>query len=130
MFRSSVAPVPRVGVHSGFLKISTAGVWVEAQRASELEATHARLDLNQTRPPISRPRQLAPARVCSLSSNLPATLPPSQPTPQRCTSMRQKRAKAYKRLMQTYSLTFGFRQPYQVLGPSSLIRLRAALDLS
>lgn len=30
--------------------------------------------------------------------------------------MRQKRAKAYKRLMQTYSLTFGFRQPYQVLG--------------
>lgn len=31
-------------------------------------------------------------------------------------AMRQKRAKAYKRLMQTYSLTFGFRQPYQVLG--------------
>ncbi|CED83168.1 Uncharacterized proteins of PilT N-term./Vapc superfamily [Phaffia rhodozyma] len=29
--------------------------------------------------------------------------------------MRQKRAKAYKRLMQSYCLTFGFRQPYQTL---------------
>jgi hypothetical protein len=36
--------------------------------------------------------------------------------------MRQKRAKAYKRLMNLYCQTFGFRQPFQVLGmwfPSS-----------
>lgn len=37
--------------------------------------------------------------------------------------MRQKRAKAYRRLMQTYSLSFGFRQPYQVLGQSPLFPL-------
>lgn len=30
--------------------------------------------------------------------------------------MRQKRAKAYRKLMSLYSMTFGFRQPYQVLG--------------
>lgn len=30
--------------------------------------------------------------------------------------MRQKRAKAYRKLMALYSTTFGFRQPYQVLG--------------
>jgi U3 small nucleolar RNA-associated protein 23 len=29
--------------------------------------------------------------------------------------MRQKRAKQYKKLMSLYSLSFGFRQPYQVL---------------
>jgi hypothetical protein len=29
--------------------------------------------------------------------------------------MRQKRAKAYKRLMSAYSITFGFRQPFQTL---------------
>lgn len=29
--------------------------------------------------------------------------------------MRQKRAKAYKRVMALYVSTFGFRQPYQVL---------------
>lgn len=29
--------------------------------------------------------------------------------------MRQKRAKAYRKLMSLYSLTFGFREPYQVL---------------
>lgn len=31
-------------------------------------------------------------------------------------TMRQKRAKAYKRLMNLYCQTFGFRQPFQVLG--------------
>jgi hypothetical protein len=31
--------------------------------------------------------------------------------------MRQKRAKTYRKLMSLYSLTFGFRQPYQILGP-------------
>ena len=30
--------------------------------------------------------------------------------------MRQKRAKAYRKLMNLYSISFGFRQPYQVLG--------------
>ena len=30
--------------------------------------------------------------------------------------MRQKRAKAYRKLMHMYSMSFGFRQPYQVLG--------------
>ena len=30
--------------------------------------------------------------------------------------MRQKRAKAYRKLMSLYSMSFGFRQPYQVLG--------------
>ncbi|KAF5377531.1 hypothetical protein D9615_005249 [Tricholomella constricta] len=29
--------------------------------------------------------------------------------------MRQKRAKAYRKLMSLYSMTFGFRQPYQIL---------------
>ncbi|KAF7306665.1 PIN domain-like protein [Mycena indigotica] len=29
--------------------------------------------------------------------------------------MRQKRAKAYRKLMELYSMSFGFRQPYQVL---------------
>ena len=32
--------------------------------------------------------------------------------------MRQKRAKAYRKLMALYSISFGFRQPYQVLGGS------------
>ena len=31
-------------------------------------------------------------------------------------TMRQKRAKAYRKLMNLYSISFGFRQPYQVLG--------------
>ena len=30
-------------------------------------------------------------------------------------TMRQERAKAYKRLIELYSRTFGFRQPYQAL---------------
>lgn len=30
--------------------------------------------------------------------------------------MRQKRAKAYRKLMSLYSMSFGFRQPYQTLG--------------
>ncbi|CAE6446715.1 hypothetical protein ACGC1H_002910 [Rhizoctonia solani] len=33
--------------------------------------------------------------------------------------MRQKRTKAYKKLMALYSMTFGFRQPYQVLVDST-----------
>jgi len=37
------------------------------------------------------------------------------------TKMRQKRAKAYKKLMAMYELSFGFRQPYQVLGGSSAV---------
>ena len=36
--------------------------------------------------------------------------------------MRGKRSKQYRKLMQQYGLTFGFREPYQVLGmhPSHL----------
>jgi U3 small nucleolar RNA-associated protein 23 len=33
--------------------------------------------------------------------------------------MRQKRTKAYKKLMALYSMSFGFRQPYQVLVDST-----------
>ncbi|KAF8604599.1 hypothetical protein BDV93DRAFT_537684 [Ceratobasidium sp. AG-I] len=36
--------------------------------------------------------------------------------------MRQKRAKAYKKLMALYSMSFGFRQPYQVLVDSTFCR--------
>ncbi|KAI0669979.1 Fcf1-domain-containing protein [Trametes maxima] len=36
--------------------------------------------------------------------------------------MRQKRAKAYRKLMSLYSLTFGFRQPYQVLIDSHMCK--------
>lgn len=32
--------------------------------------------------------------------------------------MRQKRAKAYRKLMHLYCMSFGFRQPYQILGTS------------
>ncbi|WBW75194.1 rRNA processing protein Utp23 [Schizosaccharomyces osmophilus] len=35
--------------------------------------------------------------------------------------MRQKRAKTYRKLMHTYQLTFGFREPYQVLVDSDFI---------
>jgi hypothetical protein len=38
------------------------------------------------------------------------------------TKMRHKRAKAYKRLMALYHLSFGFREPYQVLGEFDLLR--------
>jgi U3 small nucleolar RNA-associated protein 23 len=34
--------------------------------------------------------------------------------------MRQKRAKAYRKLMHLYCTSFGFRQPYQILGLCSL----------
>lgn len=36
-------------------------------------------------------------------------------------NMRQKRAKAYKKLMAMYELSFRFRQPYQVLGGSFVV---------
>ncbi|KNZ73474.1 rRNA-processing protein utp23 [Termitomyces sp. J132] len=36
--------------------------------------------------------------------------------------MRQKRAKAYRKLMSLYSMTFGFRQPYQVLVDSEILK--------
>ncbi|KAI0374246.1 Fcf1-domain-containing protein [Pilatotrama ljubarskyi] len=36
--------------------------------------------------------------------------------------MRQKRAKAYRKLMSLYSLSFGFRQPYQVLVDSHMCK--------
>lgn len=37
-------------------------------------------------------------------------------TPPNPIKMRQKRTKAYRKLMQLYCMSFGFRQPYQVLG--------------
>ncbi|KIJ21592.1 hypothetical protein PAXINDRAFT_95138 [Paxillus involutus ATCC 200175] len=37
--------------------------------------------------------------------------------------MRQKRAKTYRKLMSLYGLSFGFRQPYQVLIDSEICRL-------
>ncbi|KAI9572803.1 Fcf1-domain-containing protein [Boletus coccyginus] len=40
--------------------------------------------------------------------------------------MRQKRAKTYRKLMSLYSLSFGFRQPYQVLVDSDMCRLAVA----
>ncbi|KAJ6604350.1 Fcf1-domain-containing protein [Mycena vulgaris] len=40
--------------------------------------------------------------------------------------MRQKRAKAYRKLMALYSMSFGFRQPYQVLVDSEMCK--AATD--
>lgn len=30
--------------------------------------------------------------------------------------MRGKRSKQYRKLMEQYSMTFGFREPYQVIG--------------
>ncbi|KAF8078441.1 Fcf1-domain-containing protein [Lyophyllum atratum] len=36
--------------------------------------------------------------------------------------MRQKRAKAYRKLMSLYSMTFGFRQPYQALVDSEMCK--------
>ncbi|KDR85169.1 hypothetical protein GALMADRAFT_83644 [Galerina marginata CBS 339.88] len=36
--------------------------------------------------------------------------------------MRQKRAKAYRKLMHLYSMSFGFRQPYQVLVDSEMCK--------
>jgi hypothetical protein len=39
-----------------------------------------------------------------------------QPSPDSQIKMRQKRAKAYRKLMSLYALSFGFHQPYQVLG--------------
>ncbi|TFK40988.1 Fcf1-domain-containing protein [Crucibulum laeve] len=45
--------------------------------------------------------------------------------------MRQKRAKAYRKLMHLYSMSFGFRQPYQVLVDSEMCKVATAhkLDL-
>lgn len=36
--------------------------------------------------------------------------------------MRGKRSKQYKKLMQQYGLTFGFREPYQVLVDHEMVR--------
>ncbi|KAF9792124.1 Fcf1-domain-containing protein [Thelephora terrestris] len=46
--------------------------------------------------------------------------------------MRQKRAKAYRKLMAMYSMNFGFRQPYQVLIDSEMCKTahQGGMDLS
>lgn len=43
--------------------------------------------------------------------------------------MRQKRAKAYRKLMSLYSMSFGFRQPYQVLVDSEMCKASIAQKL-
>ncbi|KAF8523152.1 Fcf1-domain-containing protein [Hysterangium stoloniferum] len=43
--------------------------------------------------------------------------------------MRQKRAKAYKKLMALYHISFGFREPYQVLVDSAMCTTSTALKL-
>ncbi|KIJ26037.1 hypothetical protein M422DRAFT_785358 [Sphaerobolus stellatus SS14] len=43
--------------------------------------------------------------------------------------MRQKRAKAYKKLMHLYHLSFGFREPYQVLVDSGMCSTSTSLKL-
>jgi hypothetical protein len=49
----------------------------------------------------------------SYNSPPPTALPSNRKTSAR---MRGKRAKQYRKLMQQYGLSFGFREPYQVLG--------------
>ncbi|KAG0709045.1 Fcf1-domain-containing protein [Suillus ampliporus] len=46
--------------------------------------------------------------------------------------MRQKRAKTYRKLMHLYSMSFGFRQPYQILVDSEMckIAIDSKLDLT
>ncbi|KJA26170.1 hypothetical protein HYPSUDRAFT_122833, partial [Hypholoma sublateritium FD-334 SS-4] len=43
--------------------------------------------------------------------------------------MRQKRAKAYRKLMHLYCMTFGFRQPYQILVDSEMCKCAVASTL-
>ncbi|KAK0246063.1 Fcf1-domain-containing protein [Armillaria nabsnona] len=43
--------------------------------------------------------------------------------------MRQKRSKTYRKLMALYSMTFGFRQPYQVLIDSEMCKLAADTNI-
>ncbi|KAF9015335.1 Fcf1-domain-containing protein [Cyathus striatus] len=43
--------------------------------------------------------------------------------------MRQKRAKAYRKLMHLYSMSFGFRQPYQVLVDSEMCTMATSHKL-
>jgi len=43
--------------------------------------------------------------------------------------MRGKRAKNYRKLMQQYSLAFGFREPYQILVTSSIVLDAARLKI-
>lgn len=44
-------------------------------------------------------------------------------------TMRGKRAKNYRKLMQQYSLAFGFREPYQILVASSIVLDAARLKI-
>ncbi|KAG9314519.1 Fcf1-domain-containing protein, partial [Chiua virens] len=44
--------------------------------------------------------------------------------------MRQRRAKTYRKLMSLYSLSFGFRQPYQVLVDSEMCRLAVTAKIN
>jgi hypothetical protein len=44
-------------------------------------------------------------------------------------TMRGKRAKKYRKLMQQYALTFGFREPYQILVTSCIVLDAARLKI-
>ena len=70
-------------------------------------ATHFRSSSLQLRAPCL-------SASCLRSSQFPLLC--ISRTTSRLSTMRQKRAKAYKRLMNLYCQTFGFRQPFQVLG--------------
>lgn len=41
--------------------------------------------------------------------------------------MRAKRSKKYRKLMNQYALTFGFREPYQVLGAPTILFPKIAI---
>jgi hypothetical protein len=53
----------------------------------------------------------------------------SPSTPNNTATMRGKRAKKYRKLMQQYSLTFGFREPYQILVTPSIVLDAARLKI-
>lgn len=55
----------------------------------------------------------APQGICEI---LFANVGLGCPATVRRRSMRQKRAKAYKRLVHQYVLHYGFREPFQILG--------------
>ena len=44
--------------------------------------------------------------------------------------MRGKRSKQYRKLMEQYSMTFGFREPYQVIGACGGTSLADARSLT
>lgn len=54
-------------------------------------------------------------RISGRSDNKVSRIDPSKTD-----TMRAKRSKKYRKLMHQYELTFGFHEPYQVLGTSTI----------